>query len=395
MCPELAKGIPQVTEPPLTSTNADASQVLVANHSTYTQVFLQTLRVQLYGSGRSKVVRVLIDTGSQKSYILGSTATLLGYTPKQKINLLHGLFGGSQIMRQHNAYEINLRHNTNACTFEALDVICNAVSPIFDGVWLEEMSRLDVAGKLYTGRRHILPCGLVAVETLLGWTLMGKIPEGRNSVETLSALSLFVSDTSLANLWKLETLGIVDPSEQRTREESALAAKDLFLRTITVNGESRYEVRLSWLEDRPELPNNYNLARKRVDNTVNKLRKDGLFELYDRIFEEWLAENIIEVPQTNTGEAHYLPHRPVIKESSTTKIRPVFDASAKEKYKPSLNQCLEKGLNLIEEILNIFLRFRTNKIGVVSDIRKTFFQISVHETDRDYLRFLWVNKDGG
>lgn len=320
-------------------------------------------------------------------------------------------------MRQHNFYEIQLRHNSYACTFEALDqdVICNAVSPIFNGIWLEEVGRLgimlsdtltqspievligaDVAGKLYTGRRHILPCGLVAVETLLGWTLMGKIPEEHSGVRTLPALTLFVNDTSLANLWELETLGIVDPAEQRTREESALEAQDLFLKTISVNSESRYEVRLPWLEDHPELPSNYNLARKRLDNTVNKLRKDGLFESYDCVFREWLAENIIEeAPETTTSEAHYLPHRPVIKESSTTKIRPVFDASAKEKYRPSLNQCLEKGLNLIEEIPNIFLRFRTSKIGVVADIRKAFLQISVHETDRDYLRFLWVNKDGG
>lgn len=98
---------------------------------------------------------------------------------------------------------------------------------------------------------------------------------------------------------------------------------------------------------------------------------------------EWLDENIIEeTPEAGTSEAHYLPHRPVSKESSTTKIRPVFDASAREKQRPSLNQCLEKGLNLIEEIPNILLRFRTNKIGVISDIKKAFLQISVHEDDR-------------
>jgi len=40
-------------------------------------------------------------------------------------------------------------------------------------------------------------------------------------------------------------------------------------------------------------------------------------------------------------EEHYLPHRPVVKESGTTKVRPVFDASARERGQPSLNQCLE------------------------------------------------------
>lgn len=418
MCPGILEKKPQMIEPASDNNgnnlNAGANQALA--NSTNTQVFLQTLRIQLDGIGCSKVVRALIDTGSQKSYILASTASGLGYAPKQKIDLLHGLFGGSQILRQHNCYDIHLRHANYSCSFEALDqeVICTAVSPIFNGIWSREIGRLgitlsdtsnetpievligsDVAGRLYTGRRHVLPCGLVAIETFLGWTLMGKIPQEESSARTMTALSLFVNDPSLANLWELETLGISDPSEQRTREESALAAKDFFLRTIIINSESRYEVRLPWLEDHPDLPSNYNIAKKRLDNTVKKLQKEGLFESYDQILKEWLDENVIEeVLDANTSEAHYLPHRPVIKESSTTKIRPVFDASAKEKQRPSLNQCLEKGLNLIEEIPNILLRFRTNKIGVISDIKKAFLQISVHEADRNYLRFLWVDKDG-
>ncbi|KAF2890893.1 hypothetical protein ILUMI_15280, partial [Ignelater luminosus] len=93
-------------------------------------------------------------------------------------------------------------------------------------------------------------------------------------------------------------------------------------------------------------------------------------------------------------ECHYLPHRPVVKEHSSTKIKPVFDASAREKDRPSLNHCLEKGVNLIELIPTILLRFRDQKIGVVSDIHKGFLQISLHEADRGFLRFLWVNADG-
>jgi hypothetical protein len=86
----------------------------------------------------------------------------------------------------------------------------------------------------------------------------------------------------------------------------------------------------------------------------------------------------------------YLPHRPVFKpSSSTTPIRPVFDASVKAKGMPSLNECLEKGPNLIEEVPDILTRFRKKKYGVVSDIKKAFLQISLKKEDRDYLRFLW------
>ncbi|XP_050309972.1 uncharacterized protein LOC126745954 [Anthonomus grandis grandis] len=417
MCPGILEKRPQNSEISDNShiPSAGANQTLA--NSTNTRVFLQTLCIKLDGPRGSKTVRALIDTGSQKSYILASTAGSLGYIAKQKINLLHGLFGGNQILRPHNCYDICLRHNDYVCTFEALDqdIICTSVSPVFEGPWLREINQLgitlsdtsdelpievlvgaDVAGKLYTGQRYVLPCGLVAMETLLGWSLMGKIPEDENNARTITALSLFISDSSLANLWELETLGITDPAVQRTREESALAAKDFFLKTVTVNSEARYEVRLPWVENHPELPSNYNIAKKRLDITVRKLHQAGLFEPYNQIFNEWLEEGIIEeVSDTNPNtEAHYLPHRPVVKVSSTTKIRPVFDASAKERAKPSLNQCLEKGLNLIEEIPNILLRFRANKIGVISDIKKAFLQISLNEADRDYLRFLWVCRDG-
>ncbi|XP_072389479.1 uncharacterized protein [Diabrotica undecimpunctata] len=320
-------------------------------------------------------------------------------------------------MQNHDCYDVELNHDTYSCTFEALDqaVICNSVSSIFDGPWTEELRKLnieisdsydstpielligsDIAGKLYTGRRHIFNCNLVAIETLLGWTLMGKIPVETHSNLSMISLSLFVNNAPITNLWELDVLGINDPMERKTRDETALAAKKLFLETISVDTDGRYEVRLPWLEGHPALPSNYHLAKSRLDNTVKKITKDGYFEAYDQVFQEWLNDNIIEevVEEQRNQEAHYLPHRPVIKPSSiTTKIRPVFDASAREKDSPSLNQCLEKGVNLIELIPAILLRFRQQKFGVTSDISKAFLQISVHPKDRDFLRFLWYDKE--
>ena len=81
-----------------------------------------------------------------------------------------------------------------------------------------------------------------------------------------------------------------------------------------------------------------------------------------KVFQKWKNENIIEEVKTSSeNEGHYLPHRAVIKESRSTPVRPVFDASAKEKGSPSLNCCLERGANLIELIPSILLRFRFNE----------------------------------
>ena len=48
-----------------------------------------------------------------------------------------------------------------------------------------------------------------------------------------------------------------------------------------------------------------------------------------------------------------------------------------------LNECLHKGLNFDQKILDIFLRFRTYRIVVTADIEKAFLTVSVVEEDRD------------
>ncbi|CAG9827611.1 unnamed protein product [Diabrotica balteata] len=220
---------------------------------------------------------------------------------------------------------------------------------------------------------------------------------GQRDNNTTSVVSLFVKNASVSNLWELDVLGIGDPTERKSSEETALAARKLFFETVSSDSSGRYEVRLPWLEGHPALPNNYQIAKRRLESTFKKITKDGYLEAYDQIFKDWLDEGIIEEisEEQPSQECHYLPHRPIIKPNSlSTKIRPVFDASAKEKHRPSLNQCLEKGVNLIELIPAILLRFRQKEIGVISDIRKAFLQIGLHKADRDFLRFLWIDKTG-
>jgi len=150
-----------------------------------------------------------------------------------------------------------------------------------------------------------------------------------------------------------------------------------------VNEEGRYEVRLPWIEGHPPVPWNFNLAKRRLENTIRKLAGSTLRAEYEEVLEDWLRTGIIEeVPMSQRDEGHYLPHRPVVKENSTTKLRPVFDASAREQGRPSLNQCLEKGTNLIEIIPALLSRFRFHHVGVITDIKRAFLQVSLGKEDR-------------
>ena len=96
---------------------------------------------------------------------------------------------------------------------------------------------------------------------------------------------------------------------------------------------------------------------------------------------------------TVPGDVHYLPHRPVVRVNrETTKIRIVFDASAKSSG-PSLNECLYPGPNLLSHIFDILLRFRSKEIVILSDIKQAFLNVGIHDDHKNYLRFLWLDPD--
>ena len=89
---------------------------------------------------------------------------------------------------------------------------------------------------------------------------------------------------------------------------------------------------------------------------------------------------------------HYIPHHPVITPSkNTTKVRIVYDASAKtKKENKSLNECLYRGPVMLPNLCGLLIRFRLSPVGVVGDIKKAFLNMGLQVQDRDATRFLWL-----
>ena len=89
----------------------------------------------------------------------------------------------------------------------------------------------------------------------------------------------------------------------------------------------------------------------------------------------------------------YLPHQCVYK-SGTGKFRRVNDAAARpHRGAYSLNDCLEKGPDLMANILHILMGFRKNKWAAKADIETAFPQVEIHPDHRDALRCLWYEGD--
>ena len=171
-----------------------------------------------------------------------------------------------------------------------------------------------------------------------------------------------------------------------------------FLPDIKFN-EGRYEIQLPWKEGCFELSNHFSLAMGRLRHLqAHLLRNPELLDEYNRIICEQLKKGIIEQasePQftgvdieenplrANNVCIHYMPHHAVIhRERTTTKIRIVYDGSAKPNgLEPSLNECLQTRPNLIPKLFDVLVKFRTYAIALSADIEKAFLIIKTHGSE--------------
>ena len=135
-----------------------------------------------------------------------------------------------------------------------------------------------------------------------------------------------------------------------------------------------YEVKLSFKSEHGMLDDNYLLCKSLLKNLFNgKFRKDlDLFKRYNEIIKDQIESRITEsAPGSHiVGDSLYLPHKPVMRhEKATTKLRIVFDASAKANGNHSLNDCLYPGPSLTAALFAILLRFRVHSMAYfVGDI---------------------------
>ncbi|UYV76756.1 hypothetical protein LAZ67_14001959, partial [Cordylochernes scorpioides] len=125
-----------------------------------------------------------------------------------------------------------------------------------------------------------------------------------------------------------------------------------------------------------------------------KQKSPSILKQYCDFMDEYLSINNMElIPSdeldTPSGQCYYIPHHCVFKEqSTTTKLRVVFDASCKTSNGKSLNDFLHVGPKL-QGIFNIFIRFRTRPIAFSGDIEKMYRQVRIDSRDSDFHRILW------
>lgn len=111
------------------------------------KIFVQTLREKLISDKQGVWVRVVIDTGTQKPYILREVAENVKYVSLQYVTAVHTLFGGINTESyKHRCYKIKLGKLDESCIFLALDqpVICESIKPMQTGPWLVALNKKKI-----------------------------------------------------------------------------------------------------------------------------------------------------------------------------------------------------------------------------------------------------------
>ena len=218
--------------------------------------------------------------------------------------------------------------------------------------------------------------------TTFGWVIHGG--------DLVNTQCMFVGEGgAYEKLYRLDVLGVEDRGE-----DDQLDVYAEFKDNVKRDETGRYEVSIPWVPGSKLTTTNEGGSRKRLASMERKLkRNERLEEDYRNIVKEQLKSGIIEpAPEKPTGQRlFYMPHKPVVREeATTTKVRMVFDASAKEHpLSTSINDCMYPGPPLQPLLWDILVRARMSTHLLLADIKKAFLQISLREQDRDAFRFLF------
>lgn len=222
--------------------------------------------------------------------------------------------------------------------------------------------------------------GLYLQKTRLGWIVGGATPS--NDLSPYNRQCHAMTMESIMKLfWKMEE---IDTKRHNSPEE--ISSEEHFQRTVSRDKDGRYIVALPFNSKRDQLSESRSMATKRFFGLERKLQKNPELKVqYDVVIQEYLNSGHMSKTQdgSGTGGGVYPPHHAVIKDSSlTTKVRVVFDGSAKSSSGLSLNDTLMVRPFIQDDIFLILLRFRGHQYVLTGDIEKMYRPFIVQKKDR-------------
>ena len=361
----------------------------------------------------SQTAFALLDTASSNSFCsrkLASTLNLSGQLSEYKLSTI----GGSK-MTKSDVVSMSISPVTNNHGDEmkmsgvfVIDSIPVKNSPI-NAQDYEHLTGLELAaanGPVNLGQDYseaLIPLEVrsgdrgepFAVRTRFGWCINGTLNRTKVRGQVISHFVCLPNSNSanddISRLWRLENDGLDHELSWSQHDKAVMELWEQECRQV----DGHYELPIPWKNNAP-LPNNFVVAKSRLDSTIKKLKRENLLDRYTTEIEKMIACGYAEsVPSDaicTSERTWYLPHHAVLSEKKPDKVRIVFDCASKFHGKSLNDRCMQ-GPDLVNKLLHVLLRFRLHSYAIQADIESMYHQVRIPVSDRDALRFLWYENE--
>lgn len=367
-------------------------------------------------NGKTILLRVLIDSGAEGCLMTKAAADKLQIPTTISDRFLQGLVGHeSNRMRKlqlniqprfESKFELGLTfyilptltkmlpgHNVNTNAWKHIKKLVWADPKFYKKGPIDALLGMDAIVE-------IIKPGLIkgtrgqpmAQETQLGWIMSGRVDTTYPANE-LKCLVVGVNDVKrdLMQFWEIEEL---HPDRSLTHEE--IECEEFYTSTVQLNNNDKWLVKIPFKKDGqgPErLGESKGQAIARFLQMEKKLLRDkSLGTEYKRVMDEYLSmghmRDVTDEPQSN--KKYYIPHHAVVKpDHLTTKVRVVYDASAKSTSGISLNDCMHIGARQQRDLSDILINWRIYATVYKADISKMYRMIELDKKDQQYHTIVW------
>nr|XP_042901871.1 uncharacterized protein LOC122270054 [Parasteatoda tepidariorum] len=381
-------------------------------------VLLPTAVVNVQGGdGSLHKCRLLIDSGSQGTFIKESCVNLLKLKRNSERISVDGLSSQrvGKVTGSVQLHTTSLIYKNANITIEALNIpkiTCDLPQTEVNASVLNYFKQLKLADAyclqpepidillgaevfgeiMLNGRLTIPELSLTALESIFGWVILGRT-ESKSPIKARTIITNHAScseaEYQLDKFWKLEEI-----TEAKSYSEEEIACENHFKETFSRDSTGRFAVNFPFRESSEELGSSRNFAihrllqieRRFIENQSLSMQYHKFMQYYlDLGHMELIPETDIDIPATSS---FYLPHHPVPNKIGD-KFRVDFDGSAKSSTGVSLNDKLMVGPQLQDDLTILLIRFRTHKIALTADIEKMYRQVILKNSD--FQRIAWRN----
>lgn len=382
------------------------------------QVILSTAIVNVLDKyGNPHPCRVLLDNGSESSFMSQSMASILSLPKSQTEVSVSGLnpepiriknIVKACIMSRHSNYERNIECLIAPSISDVIPsqpIFLNPEDKIPEIYQLADPfynvpSKIDlILGaemffEIFQSRQ--VPIGetqLFLKQSQLGWIVCGSHCSKQSVTKSHCGFGI-VDDlsTQLRKFWEIESCENLP--KMLTPEEAY--CEELFVKTTKRDEDGRFIVTLPVKSNITQLPTNRGDALRYFYQLESRLEKQpenqAMYKKFMREYEELGHMELIEDNYDEGNQSFYLPHHFVIKSSSsTTPLRVVFHASYKAKDQLSLNDCFCVGATVQPDLVTQLLRSRKHKVYMRCDVQKMYRQIRIPTEQQNLQKIFWRN----